>query len=156
MASEWRSVHGPRTIAALIPVITRPAFSRAIPGAYQLLEAWSGIVGPELAAATVPKRLNRGTLTIACAGPVAMELQHLSGELIGRVNRYLGAQTVHRLRFMQTLAPRAVSPAKPPPTIEVEKAADKAVEGLPAGPLRDALAALGRAVLAVSVPRSGR
>ena len=46
---------------------------------------------------TVPRRLSHGTLTIGCAGPVAMELQHLSAELIGRINQYLGAQTVQQL-----------------------------------------------------------
>ena len=65
------------------------------------MEAWSGIVGPILADMTVPRRLSQGTLTIGCSGPVAMELQHLSTELLNRVNQYLGAQTVHRLRFVQ-------------------------------------------------------
>ena len=154
MGGDRRFVHGPRPIAALIPVVTRPALHRAVPGAYQLLEAWSGIVGPALADVTLPKRLSRGSLTIACAGPVAMELQHLSNELIGRINRHLGAQTVHRVRFTQTLAPRAVPAAKPRPTPAVERAADAAVAGLPEGPLRDALAALGRAVLTEAAARS--
>lgn len=154
MGGDWRFVHGPRPIAALIPAVTRPALRRAVPGAYQLLEAWSGIVGPALAEVTLPKRLSRGSLTIACAGPVAMELQHLSNELIGRINRHLGAQTVHRVRFTQTLAPRAVPPAKPRPTPAVERAVDEAVAGLPQGPLRDALAALGRAVLTEAAARS--
>ena len=46
------------------------------------MEAWSGIVGPILADLTVPRRLSQGTLTIGCSGPVAMELQHLSTELL--------------------------------------------------------------------------
>jgi len=55
----------------------------------------------------VPRRLGQGTLTIGCAGPVAMELQHLSNEVLGRINQYLGTQAVLRLRFVQITAARA-------------------------------------------------
>ena len=164
MGKDWRPVHGPRPIAALIPVVTRAAFRHRMPGAYQLLEAWSGIVGPELAAVTMPRRLFRQTLTIHCLGPVAMELQHVSNELIGRINQYLGSQGVQRLRFLQTLAPRAIPPsksslanpslAKSAVTAAMETTADAAVAAVPEGPLRAALASLGRAVLAEAATRS--
>src|SRR6185312_6437635 len=89
MTKVPRHVHGPRSIAAVVPMASRVAFTRAAPGTAQLIEAWSGIVGPALAIVTTPRRLAQGTLTIACSGPVATELQHLSLELIDRINRYL-------------------------------------------------------------------
>jgi hypothetical protein len=156
MKKVSRAVHGPRPIASVVPAIARAAFSRAAPGVAQLVEAWGGIVGPALADATTPRRLSQGTLTIGCSGPVAMELQHLSGELISRINQYLGSQAVRQLRFVQTLAAPAMAKAGPPRTKAAEQAAIEAVAHLPDGPLRDALAALGSAVLSESTSRLGR
>jgi hypothetical protein len=151
-----RHVYGPRPVGALLPSLTRPAFRRQGPAAAQVLADWPLIIGPELAALTQPRRLVRGTLTLACSGPMAMELQHLAPELIARINAQLGAEPVQRLRFVQT-APRRAPAARPaaPPSAAARRAAEKAVGELPAGALRDALAALGRAVLA-GTPRSTR
>jgi hypothetical protein len=85
-----------------------------------------------------------------------MELQHLSTELIGRINQYLGAQTVHRLRFIQMGAAQTPSRPRPQHTKSVETAASESVSHLPEGPLRSALAALGRAVLTESASRLGK
>jgi hypothetical protein len=156
MTKLSRPVHGPRPIAAVVPVVTRNAFNRAAPGVAQLMEAWAGIVGPALAEATTPRRLSQGTLTIGCAGPVAMELQHLSNEVLGRINQYLGAHSVRRLRFVQITAMRAPARPRPRPTEAVDAAASESVARLAAGPLRTALAALGRAVLSESASRLGQ
>ena len=153
MTKLSRPVHGPRPIAAVVPVVTRNAFNRAAPGVTQLLEAWPGIVGPALADVTTPRRLSQGTLTIGCSGPVAMELQHLSVELLARINQYLGSQAVRRLRFVQVAAAPALVRQKPRPSAAADAAASKAVAKLADGPLRTALAALGRAVLSESASR---
>jgi len=137
-------------LAALVPGVTRAAFRRRSPATAQVLADWALIVGPALAAVTTPRGLSAGTLTIACAGPVAMELAHLADELRGRINAHLGSQTVLRLRFVQTIPPRpAARPAPAPPARAVARAA-AAVAGLPPGPLRDALAGLGALVLAAA------
>lgn len=148
VASAPRNVYGPRPVGALVPALTRPAFRRQGPAAAQVLADWAAIVGPSLAAITQPRRLWAGTLSIGCSGPVAMELQHLAPELMARINAQLGAEPVQRLRFVQG-APRAASaaPPTPSPSPAAVRAAETAVEPLPAGPLRDALASLGRAVL---------
>lgn len=156
MTKDWRPVHGPRTIAALVPVVAKTAYAKGGHGVAHLMEAWSGIIGPTLSGVTTPKRLSRGTLTIACTGPVAMELQHLSNELIGRINQYLGGQPIQRLRFLQT---RTMSPPprpKPVQSAQAEKSAAAAVAAMPPGPLRDALFNLGRAVITESASRLGR
>jgi hypothetical protein len=85
-----------------------------------------------------------------------MELQHLSTEILARVNQYLGGQAIHRLRFVQAIARNPVPRSRPLPSAAVEKAADGAVSHLPDGPLRTALAGLGRAVLAESASRLGK
>ena len=155
MTKLLRPVHGPRPIAAVVPVVTRNAFNRAAPGVAQLMEAWAGIVGPALADVTTPRRLSQGTMTIGCSGPVAMELQHLSTEVLVRINQYLGSQAVRRLRFVQIPTVRAPPRLRPRPTEAAELAASEAVLQLAEGPLRTALTALGRAVLSESASRLG-
>jgi len=149
MAIADRHVYGPRPLGALVPKLARPAFRAMSPGTGLIMADWVSIVGPMLAAVSVPRRLAAGTLTIACAGPVAMELQHYATELISRINTHLGATAVRSLRFVQTtsVAPRPPQPAPPVPPW-VAAAAETAVAALPEGELRAALAALGRAVLA--------
>lgn len=160
MTKVWRAVHGPRPIGALVPVVARTAFAKGSYGTVRLMEAWPGIVGPALAEVTIPRRLSRGSLTIGCSGPVAMELQHLSTEVLARVNQYLGGQTVTALRFVQTqiLGKRPKPPPRPNRAADNAAAlgAAQAVAHLPAGPLRDALATLGRAVLTESASRLGK
>ena len=148
MNSDERHVYGPRSLGSLMPRLTRPAFRRRAPATAQVLADWSAIVGPAIAAVTTPRRLTHGTLTIACAGPIAMELQHLAGELIARINAHLGSQLVSGLRFVQThvvSAPNAAAPVRPDPARLAR--VEAAVGRLPDGELRGALASLGRAML---------
>ena len=91
MAIADRHVYGPRPLGALVPRIARPAFRARGAGTGQVMADWEAIVGPMLAAVSAPRRLAAGTLTIACAGPVAMELQHYATELISRINTHLGS-----------------------------------------------------------------
>jgi hypothetical protein len=148
MTTTERHVYGPRQIAALLPGVTRPAFRRRAPASAQVMADWAAIVGPALGAVTTPRGLSAGTLTIACAGPIALELAHLAEELRARINGHLGRATVARLRFVQTVPPPApLAPAVAPPAPALARAA-KAVAGLPDGPLKDALAGLGALVLA--------
>jgi len=142
MAGDDRGIpRGPRPLGALIPAITRPAFRKRAPTAAQVLADWEAVIGPALAAVTVPRRLHGGTLTLACSGPVAMELQHLSEWVLARVNAYLGSRAVERLRIIQ-----GISPASPEPPRPAKPCPDPKLPGIPPGPLRDALAALGRAM----------
>jgi hypothetical protein len=149
MATSERHVYGPRQVAALMPGVTRATFRRRAPATAQVMADWATIVGPALAAVTTPRGLTAGTLTIACSGPVAMELAHLADELRGRINGHLGRQTVTRLRFVQTIPPPLAAPvaAKPPARAAARAAA--VVADLPDGPLKDALAGLGALVLGV-------
>jgi hypothetical protein len=116
---------------------------------------WPAIVGPALAAVTTPHRLSAGGLTIACSGPVAMELQYMAVELIDRINTHLGSRVVHTLRFVQAPPPPAAA-ARPGPPRHAVAAAEAAVADLPAGELRNALVALGSVVLADDRPSTRR
>ncbi|WP_239992123.1 DUF721 domain-containing protein [Rhodopila globiformis] len=146
MAASRRFVYGPRGLGALLPDITRPVFRKHNPAWAMMLTDWEAIVGPRIAAMTAPRRLDRGLLTIACAGPVAMALHYEGVELINRINTYLGGQPVQSLRFTQAAVPRKPRPAaKPPPEAAAE--AEAAIGDFPDGELRAALTSLGRVVL---------
>ena len=137
-----RHVYGPRPVGALVPTLTRPAFHKRAPGGAQVMADWAEIVGPDLSQRTEPRRLSGTTLTLACTGPVALELQHLSEQVLARVNGHLGRIAVRRLRFVQDPAPQP----EPPPAAAPSVARRIELPGIPPGPLRDALMALGQRV----------
>ncbi|TCZ53134.1 DUF721 domain-containing protein [Roseicella aquatilis] len=141
-----RSPYGPRPLGALIPALTRPAFRRKSPAGAQLMADWAEVVGPALAAVTTPRRFGIGTLTIACSGPVAMELTHLAPQLIDRINAHLGRTMVERLRFVQAQQAPAAAPPRPEPPVPLPEQVEQAVATVPGEELRAALAKLGRGV----------
>jgi hypothetical protein len=108
---------------------------------------WPGLIGPALAAVTEPLRFAAGTLTIACAGPVAMELTHLGPQLMARINGQLGQGLVQRLRFVQRAPAARPAPRRAPrPAATLPDHIDRALAGIPDEALRAALAKLGRGV----------
>ncbi len=139
--TDNRHVYGPRAVGMLLPAITRAAFKARAPASAQIMTDWPELVGPALAARTAPRRLSGSTLTIMCAGPVAMELQHLQTELMARINGALGRVMVERLRFVQGVIDTQAAPPRARP-----RPAPVPIEGLPPGELHDALAALGGAL----------
>jgi hypothetical protein len=132
-----RRTYSTLPLAQLVPAVTRSSFRKRSPAGAELMADWANVVGGRLALATEPRRLSRGQLTIACAGPMAMELQHVAAELIERINTYAGSKLVGRLRFVQDHV------AVPPATVPRQRTvAPQPVADLPPGELNDALAAL--------------
>lgn len=134
---EARRNYGARGIAGLLAPVLRPAFKRRAPAAAQLLADWQQLAGPDLSVRAAPVKFAGGTLTLACTGPTAMELQLLGPQIIARLNLALGHGMIERLRLVQQApnipAPRlARLPGKPIPP----------PENLPEGPLGEALARL--------------
>ena len=129
-------------------------------GASALEPRWVEIVGERLARVTRPQKLTKGrgnaggTLELRVAGPAALLVQHQSAEILSRVNLFLGAGSVDKLRIAQgpvkppaETASKPRRPSKPPPLpAETEAELAKAVETAPEG-LKAALQKLGRAVL---------
>ena len=142
VTKDDRHVYGPRPVGQLLPRITRPAFRKRSPAAAQLMADWPEVVGPAIAAVTVPRRLSGTTLVLGCSGPIALELQHLSAELAGRINAHLGRAAVTGFRFVQDTPPPPAKPATPVPM------ASPPVDlpGVAPGALYDALQALAQAV----------
>lgn len=128
-------------------------------GSAALEARWREVVGAEIAKRTEPVKLTRGrnggpsSLEIRVAGPAAAIIQHQAQEILARVNLFLGAEAVQKLRIVQgplQKKPEAAAKARRrlPPLDAAEEAAladDLAVA--PEGPLKTALMALGRGVL---------
>lgn len=130
----------------MLPGITRAAYRQRSPAGAAVMSEWATIVGPRLAAETEPRRLARGVLTVTCAGPVAMELQHLAPVLMERINTFAGGRVVEAIRFVQGEVTRVPAPAVPAPAAPVP------VEGVAEGELN---AALGRLLGAMRARRRG-
>ncbi|KAA2213247.1 DUF721 domain-containing protein [Teichococcus oryzae] len=142
----WRPDRGLRPVGSLIPRLTKPVFRKRSPAAAHLMTDWPEIVGPALAAQSMPQKLVAGTLVLRCSGPVAMELQHLAPLLIGKINAMLGPGLVQRLRFVQgAVTPPAAAPRRPPRPV-VPETVKAALEEVPDPELRAALARLAQGV----------
>jgi hypothetical protein len=78
-----------------------------------LVQSWEEIVGQRLAATSRPekiqwpRRMNEddpfepAVLVVACEGVAALHLQHQTGEVVSRVNAFLGFNAVGRIRIVQ-------------------------------------------------------
>ena len=87
------------------------------------------------------------TLVLRVEGPVALEIQHLSGVIIERVNRFFGWRAVGRIQIRQApLARREKKKPPPPPDPEVVARLAAGMADVADDDLRDALARLGASV----------
>lgn len=149
----------PRAGKALTPLIKKldEQFGR---GAGALEPRWREIVGDRLARVTRPQKLTKGrggqpgVLELRVAGAAALLVQHQSEEILSRVNLFLGAGSVDRLRIAQgpikPLAEAAVRPKRTPapPPLSASAEADLAASIADApDELKAALAKLGRAAM---------
>jgi hypothetical protein len=113
-----------------------------------LVLRWTEIAGPEVARLCHPVRLSQGpsggVLTLKAEPAAALFLQHESRSLCERINTYLGAQAVVRLKFVQgPLARRPRPQARRPVAGEVSRDDPALAYEGPQG-LREALLKLAR------------
>lgn len=146
-----------RPLSDLLRKTLNQAFAKQGFASTELVTRWPDIVGAEIAAHSQPEKIQwpraadggppePATLVLRVEGPTAVEIQHLSGVILERVNRFLGWQAVGRLRLKQ--APLRRGQSKVHPTIDPEAAA-RIAASLPDirdEKLRDALARLGAAI----------
>jgi hypothetical protein len=127
-------------------------------GAGALTARWREVVGADIARRTEPVKLVKGrnggpsSLEIRVAGPSAAIVQHQAHEILARVNLFLGADAVQKLRIVQGPLRKTADAAAPRKRAQPLDAAEEAklAEGLSAAPdgkLKQALMALGRGVL---------
>lgn len=133
------------------------------PGVGPLQARWREIVGETLARRSEPVRLSRprgggpAALELRVDGPAATLIQHQAPDIIARVNLFLGAGAVERLRIVQgplrgQVRPRELPRPRAPIRLDLpldaarEQALEASLGAIGEGPLRAALLRLGRAV----------
>ena len=122
----------------------------------QLVLRWREFAGAALGRLTAPISLSpQGQLTISADPSVSLFLQHQTPQLIQRINLAMGSNAVSRIKVLAgKFAKPYAAPSRPVPTQGERAIIGVAVEKLPDGPLREALASLGGNVLASTRAKS--
>ena len=120
-----------------------------------IITHWPDIVGAEIADHAEPMRMiwprrvheddpEPATLVLRVEGPVALEIQHLSGVFLEKVNRFFGWRAVARIQIRQAPLKRQAKKAAPrgPDPAQVARLA-AGMTDIVDDSLRDALARLG-------------
>jgi hypothetical protein len=147
----------PRPLQELLHKTLGDAFAKQGFASTELVTRWPDIVGAEIAAHSQPEKIQwpraadggppePATLVLRVEGPTAVEIQHLSGVILERVNRFLGWQAVGRLRLKQAPLRRGQSKAHPAIDPEAAAAIAASLPDIRDEKLRDALARLGAAI----------
>lgn len=137
------------------------------PASGDLKSRWREIVGESISSFSEPMKLVKArsggaTLELKVAGPVAALVQHQAPLILDRLNLYLGAGAVARLRIVQGPLSRdgaraaaakpsgSVRRARPPLDAAAERQLAEGLAEAPEGPVKAALLRLGREVLRTS------
>ncbi len=100
-------------VSDLATAILDPVLRRRAGISIGLVQSWEDIVGARLAATSRPEKIQwprrlqdddpfePAVLIIACEGISALHIQHETGEIISRVNAFLGFSAIGRIRIVQ-------------------------------------------------------
>ena len=148
----------PRRLSELTGKTIADALARQGFASTGIVTHWADIVGAEIADHAEPMRMawprrvheddpEPATLVLRVEGPVALEIQHLSGVIIEKVNRFFGWRAVGRIQIRQAPLMRREKKARPvAPDPEAVARIAAGMTDIADEALRDALARLGAAV----------
>jgi hypothetical protein len=126
----------------------------------ELVTRWPEIAGADIAAHAEPLKISwpRGphadagepaTLLLRVEGPTALEIQHLSGVILERVNRFFGWRAIGKIALRQAPLTRRRGPtAAAAPSAEATSRIAATLTDIADEDLRQALARLGASVAA--------
>jgi hypothetical protein len=152
----------PVPVSDLATKILDPVLRKRAGISIGLVQSWEEIAGPRLASRSRPEKIQwprrlheddpfePAVLVIACEGMAALHLQHETGEIINRVNAFLGFTAIGRIRIVQK--PVTADKGRPKPTFRPLTAAEKTklsstVELIEDDGLRASLERLGATIL---------
>lgn len=162
-----RPYGNPVPVSDLATEILDPVLRKRAGISVELVQSWEEIVGPRLAGKTRPEKIQwprrlheddpfePAALVIACEGAAALHLQHETGEVISRVNAFLGFTAIGRIRIVQKpLATNASRPrARPRDLTQTEKAQLASTVGkIEDDDLRASLERLGATIIGLRKP----
>ena len=148
----------PRPLSDLVARSLGDVFAKQGFASAELVTHWPDIVGKEVAALAEPLKMQwprtiagdapePATLVLRVEGPAAIEVQHLSGIIIDKVNQFFGWRAVCRIALRQAplARPTRASARKP---LDHQLAAEEAgkLADIDDVELRDALGRLAAAV----------
>ena len=159
----------PVPVSDLATAILDPVLRKRAGISIGLVQSWEEIVGPRLASSSRPEKIQwprrmhdddpfePAVLVVACEGSAALHLQHETGEIIGRVNAFLGFSAVGRIRILQKPVTQLSSKPKPVPRVlsQEEKARLAGTVGkIEDDGLRASLERLGTTIVGTRKPKS--
>ncbi len=168
MAGKWAD-RNPVAISDLATALLDPVMRKRAGISIGLVQSWDEIVGPRLARQSRPEKIQwprraheddpfePATLVIACEGAAALYLQHETGEIIGRVNAFLGFAAIGRIRIVQKPVASGATKVKPvlrPLSPDEKSKIAGAVGKIEDEGLRASLERLGATVLANRKPKA--
>jgi hypothetical protein len=168
MTNPWRgksaSPLGDFATSILDPVLKRKAGMSTA-----LVQSWEEIVGARLSTRCRPERIawprrageddpfQPATLIIACEGSAALHLQHETGEIINRINAFLGFTAIAQIRIVQKPVNilSKMRPQPPRPTQAQKEHVAGMVRAVDDDGLRASLERLGQSIAASRAGKTG-
>jgi len=156
-------------VSDLATEILDPVLRRRAGISIGLVQSWEEIVGPRLAKSSRPEKIQwprrmhdddpfePAVLVVACEGAAALHLQHETGEIIGRVNAFLGFSAVGRVRIVQkpvTSQSREPKPAPRALSQDEKTRLSNTVGKIEDDGLRASLERLGATIVGMRKPKS--
>src|SRR5688572_15149120 len=156
-------------VSDLATEILDPVLRRRAGISIGLVQSWEEIVGPRLAKSSRPEKIQwprrlhdddpfePAVLVVACEGAAALHLQHETGEIIGRVNAFLGFSAIGRVRIVQKpVTPPSSEPKPAPRALSPDEKARLAstVGSIEDDGLRASLERLGATIVGTRKPKS--
>jgi hypothetical protein len=146
-----------RALADAMRSTLNDAFAKQGFASTELVTRWPEIVGAEISAHSQPEKIQwprpvgnaqaePGTLILRVEGPTAIEIQHLSGVILERVNQFFGWQAVTQLALRQAPLRRRTVPRLPAQDKEAAARVAATLTAITDDNLRAALGRLGAAV----------
>jgi hypothetical protein len=146
----------PKPLANEIERIVKPVYHQHGFTEHRILTGWAEVVGRDLAAGSVPKKLTfpkgkreNGVLHVTVSsGARALELQHMQPVILERIATYFGYRAIEKIVFLQdsSLHTAARPRKKPQMTQSPDAALTALVTPCDDAPLRAALLSLGAAI----------
>lgn len=156
-------------VSDLATEILDPVLRRRAGISIGLVQSWEEIVGPRLAKSSRPEKIQwprrmgdddpfePAVLVVACEGAAALHLQHETGEIIGRVNAFLGFSAIGRVRIVQKpVTPTSSGPKPVPRALSQDERTrlSTTVGKIEDDGLRAALERLGATIVGLRKPKS--
>ena len=142
-----RPYGNPVPVSDLATEILDPVLRKRAGISIGLVQSWEEIAGPRLAGRSRPEKIQwprrlheddpfePAVLIIACEGMAALHLQHEAGEIINRVNAFLGFRAIGRIRILQK--PVLTEKARPKPALRPLSEAEKSKLSQTVGKIED-------------------